>query len=39
MGLSGVLGALAGTLGLAYAQGASSAVLTQIAPWNDAEWN
>jgi len=31
MGLSGVLGALAGTLGLAYAQGASSAVLTQIA--------
>ncbi|CAE7502453.1 NNT [Symbiodinium natans] len=31
MGLSGVVGALAGTLGLAYAQGASAAVLTQIA--------
>ncbi|CAE7878272.1 NNT [Symbiodinium microadriaticum] len=31
MGLSGVVGALAGTLGLAYAQGAGAAVLTQIA--------
>lgn len=31
MGLSGVLGALAGTLGLAYAHGATTAVLTQIA--------
>lgn len=31
MGLSGVLGALAGTLGLAMAHGATSAVLTQIA--------
>ena len=31
MGLSGVLGALAGTVGLAYAHGATTAVLTQIA--------